>query len=693
MKRMKSLVSLALTAVLTVSMLAGLTSTAGAVVSSTAADNYFEYDDGATTGNAATYKKHGFYLLETKDEPGDDGSKFYVLSQRTYARAPIDSTTGQGWHIMRFDSELTSNVMQRMNSGDLLTAGVLTTVGNDGNNAFSNAIYSNFPAAVRNYAVNHSWATEKSTNISNATTPNEYEVAEPYNFTAKLSVISHTEFQNYFGNTEVSVTNDLAASYLSHNRYTGTSGGNDGVLFRTSSGYISSGWYMWAFSTNNSQLYSNALCTANADKMHQIKPVMWLNRDFFKSVHLNVSNMGANVKSMLLNTYKKYELSSLYSSDELVTIGFGSSTAKDNYFVYDDGQGTYSGMENVSRHGFYLLDTAASASDKFFVLSERSYALAPIDTATKSITFDPAVTTNVAYGMNTGNLLTNGVTDDTLYTAPAVHANFPTAVKTYAANHTWLTEKSSANQIAPSITSDYTKEARLTILSKTEYATYIENSGFKEIYLGYNLGTESTPVIFRSSIGYGYDGYFMWGYRNTTNAVPEWAYQGNIDQKYQIKPVMWLGDDFFKNVKLDVGSMGENVKDILTDVYTKDDLDGLYSEVELWEIGFGDVRVDIVSKGVLTDGATSISSVVRIKNTSDTAMTTAPTIIAALYDSTGNALKAVSVLPIEGTIGVGKSTGNQTITLSDLTDVSATDILRLYVWDSLSNMRPLSKAR
>lgn len=51
------------------------------------------------------------------------------------------------------------------------------------------------------------------------------------------------------------------------------------------------------------------------------------------------------------------------------------------------------------------------------------------------------------------------------------------------------------------------------------------------------------------------------------------------------RPTFYLGTDFFKNVKLDVNSMGENVKKVIRDTYTADEL-GIYSIGELRAIGY-----------------------------------------------------------------------------------------------------------
>lgn len=49
-----------------------------------------------------------------------------------------------------------------------------------------------------------------------------------------------------------------------------------------------------------------------------IRPVFYLNRDFFRQVPLNLSNLGENVKKAIRNTYQMEELLDIYSERELI---------------------------------------------------------------------------------------------------------------------------------------------------------------------------------------------------------------------------------------------------------------------------------------------------------------------------------------------------------------------------------------
>lgn len=61
----------------------------------------------------------------------------------------------------------------------------------------------------------------------------------------------------------------------------------------------------------------------------------YLSEDFFKTTKLDVTTMGSNVKTMLINNFKKSELAELYSADELKAIGYPDDYVLSSNYVID----------------------------------------------------------------------------------------------------------------------------------------------------------------------------------------------------------------------------------------------------------------------------------------------------------------------------------------------------------------------
>ena len=101
-----------------------------------------------------------------------------------------------------------------------------------------------------------------------------------------------------------------------------------------------------------------------------------------------------------------------------------------------------------------------------------------------------------------------------------------------------------------------------------------------------------------------------------------------------IRPIFYLGVDFFKNVKLDIDLTGPNVLSAVRDNYTKKELLTLYTKKELEEkFGF-DTDVSIVTGEVVGDLSSEAFSVkLEVKSNIDNANIKA---IAAVYDENGS---------------------------------------------------------
>lgn len=68
-----------------------------------------------------------------------------------------------------------------------------------------------------------------------------------------------------------------------------------------------------------------------------------------------------------------------------------------------------------------------------------------------------------------------------------------------------------------------------------------------------------------------------------------------------VRPAFWLSDDFFKIEKLDVDTLGDNVKKYIFENYSIEDLSDVgYSEKELKKLGF--VSENEIMSATVADG-------------------------------------------------------------------------------------------
>lgn len=215
----------------------------------------------------------GFILL---GEFNEDDSKYYVMSEDFYGESVFDS---DGYAA--FDPSREGNIGYFLNNSFL-------TDGNGGKK---------LPTAITDHIdYNHVWWTEKGT--ANG------DCAVDYSFTAGISLISASEADIYYGTYGWQPNGESGGWWLR------TQQGNSSKIADN----------IFSMGGENDSHRGNIAETACTEMM-KIRPVFYLDKDFFKEVKLNANVTGKNIGKALKSNYTADELSGLYTYDELVQLG------------------------------------------------------------------------------------------------------------------------------------------------------------------------------------------------------------------------------------------------------------------------------------------------------------------------------------------------------------------------------------
>ena len=267
------------------------------------------------------------------------------------------------------------------------------------------------------------------------------------------------------------------------------------------------------------------------------------------------------------------------------------------------------GMGEVART-YFLLDDKGNADGKFMLIEAVSVARLEKNAtqgvlytdATTNNKFDPDVEGGIAYWLK--NTYAKGETTPSEPVKSALNDNklVPAFIPYLDMDHEWLTEGSCTQGPC---TDDYVVKSPAAILSATELRQYRDRFGWAE-GVTWERGSADFNML-RTPRQTAVNVRLLWRTNDNNEAVIGGGIVANNTSAGTgalLRPVFWLSDDVFKNVKLDVKTMGDGVKEMLLNNYTKSDLKALYNDEELGEIGFETVSVsDVIISGIPTVGS------------------------------------------------------------------------------------------
>ena len=303
----------------------------------------------------------------------------------------------------------------------------------------------------------------------------------------------------------------------------------------------------------------------------------------------------------------------------------------------------------------YILLKSVNAKDgdgNFVIVNsytDRS-ADTPYNTVEDNNVFDPTDTDSLAYKINQDSY---------------IEKYFP-LMKEYINTHTWYTEPTNT-------CSAYMADSKLALLSLTEY---IENAERIGVVLGekgqwwlrtpHNMGMYVWQFLSNKSVGAS----------NSVTSVYELRYN---------RPCFYLSDEFFKSVKLDVASMGSEVKKLIKEKLTLAEAKELYSGRELRQIGFS-VDDLMINHRYSSLNANKLSIVAAIDNSTNEKKTVA--LVVAAYD--GDMLVACDVADDTLEIGEHNKVINAELDLSNYSGDKNLLEVKTFAFNSMSAIKPVA---
>ena len=649
---------------------------------------------------AGTDKK--FILLD--ENPEDDNSRYFILTYQGYGPRAFDIAYvdyQQDSTIFNPGSE--TNIAYWLNDSE---EGFLSAKGNTEANLNgkpgSAAGYTLPQGIIDHINPNHIWWTEPYRRLS---------PTAAYSVQCGVSLMAQYEFVHY--RQKFGVTDNYGYGY------TTWTDASQQWWFRTSRA-DQVGLNMCA--VRNSSQSDRITNSAPATDLHVVRPVFWLDKDFFKNVKLEVASMGSEIKKTLLANYTVDELYEVYGEElsdiavtNLPTVPNAKADVLSNGNAYEIPTADFyewksKFMENTPAENvftvdgtdkkFILLDeNPYSNNSRYFILTYQGYGARIFDTSTYEADvhdpqkFDPDVETNIAHWLNdseTGFLSANGngSQNGKVYKLPE------SVIEHIAPNHTWRTEP--INRMSAS----YSVNTGVALMAQYEFVHYRDKFGIWD-------GVEG------ASYGYSYAAAAsqLWWFRtsrgtqsNTTENMmlgalrPDVISSVNGDGKSTrmtnsatngsgssdlcvIRPVFWLDKDFFAEVKLDAYTMGDEIKETLLANYTNQELASIYSPAELAEIGFGRTDAKLYNLSVIkTVSGFDVSATVENNLLSETLPVT---LVIAAYDEGGSWL--LDMIVDEKTT----LSGNEIYGFGGELPAETAKI-KVFCLNSLSNLKPLA---
>lgn len=219
---------------------------------------------------------------------------------------------------------------------------------------------------------------------------------------------------------------------------------------------------------------------------------------------------------------------------------------------------------------FILLDTTPDDNSKFFVLAKEDYGLHAYDPDSTQ-KFDVTDGNNIAYWLNNDFIANGNGAGKQLPQGILAHINH---------QHVWPTE---GGHSAGNCPDDYSVTTGIAVLSQTEWLQYAGKFGTKDKISsnwwlrtgrGINGAANRVLVVATDAANQG----------QTLVSDPKGGTSGPL-----VRPAFYLNKSFMTDVRLDMASLGENVKAAIRSTYTWDELrngNAAYSASDLIAIGF-----------------------------------------------------------------------------------------------------------
>lgn len=343
--------------------------------------------------------------------------------------------------------------------------------------------------------------------------------------------------------------------------------------------------------------------------------------------------------------------------------GIPKDNPKENIFVIES---------DPNAKEFVLLDSDRDKKSSFFILNGEVMWNQPFY---ESQRFNPGTGDKGTVSYKLAHDVYEGTLKETVDGQSVLSGkNLPADIRTYIdADHEWLTEGGISDGLCPN---DYLVKSPSALLSYAEARKYngmFGHLGDNYCYLRTPSKTDKMKLL--KTDAHGYYGQ-------------HWINNGG-----GIRPCFWIGEDFFRNVRLDVLKTGDNVKKALRNRYTKSEMAKIYDEGELAVLGYDSTTVTAYNISFTNEDGNEINELRLAGNTLNVAATVGcyagdspVTMIVALYDENGDMITAA--------LDTAMVEKNAEILMSMSIDVSKFELMRgssakVYFWKSVESMLPI----
>ncbi|MDR0406394.1 MAG: hypothetical protein LBH54_06280 [Clostridiales bacterium] len=316
-------------------------------------------------------------------------------------------------------------------------------------------------------------------------------------------------------------------------------------------------------------------------------------------------------------------------------------------------------LEGDTNEYILLEDDPGSASSRFFVLKEtrvqgggHSVTAWGGGVAGATVAFDPAIPGTLAALLNppTGS-------------AREYWNDFSAAFLPYIdKNHLWEVEAGSIPA--------YHVMCGITLLSRAELLRHIDKIGYSGLSQSYWLRTPASGINLVLAVSVADGNIVDTSYGGTRN----------------VRPCFWLSSEFFSKVRLEPGSVGEEVKKILQRNYVRADLSGLYTPEELDALGV--TGPEYYLKTTVADGTLSVEV---LNRGAASMLPEVITVLFAAYDAEGDYLKSdIHAICPEREIPIppGEAYASKTFSYT-LSGADGAVLYKSYIVDHIFGLRSL----
>lgn len=383
-----------------------------------------------------------------------------------------------------------------------------------------------------------------------------------------------------------------------------------------------------------------------------------------KNVYCEITIAGVTIKSNSMSVGGNF-MPTTYANMSWVSIGANNGEGNDDYDFEVDGK------------NFTLVDTYNNTKSKYMVIANDLYGSEKMG-QTRAV-YNPEEKGSFAEYVN------DTVAKTLLPKAISEHIDF---------EHVWITEKQHTLSDEPNgndITVPYTTKAGVVVPAIWEMVKFADKIKIKcgNVYSQFVFRTPYNLTHYHALSVEETEQLQLVGSNYRWKLVPR-----NVTGSNAIRPMFFLDSSFFKDTKFNLAKTGAEIKKIIKEECSREELLAMYSESELIEAGFGaNYSVDVLWTDGL-DGITSLNGVSKIQADISIASQMSDSrdmvLIMEVFDEDNNivGMDALSVTAVANQTTYPE----KSLTVGSLSGVTDEYTVKIFIWDSIAGMKKIKNA-